>query len=471
MTARVPRSLARWRPSWQPTGELADRLVVLAAAMVAFKVSNFPFLKDHLPGRPALLANLVVEYLAFLVFCLLVAVALRRPLPRVLTRWRPHRLLWMSPLFAGLALLVVGVTITRPIVKGAELIDDANAMAVCGARAMTSGGNPYRVAEIPCLTSQNLPVTLATPLREGPLRNVEGYPSAAQIQAAASTPNQGGQRLFSPLGKPPLTPAVMAPVASFPVWARTAWTLLPILVLLVALAVAAGPLWPAVGGLFLLTLFLNGSAVNFAANGNAEAWAYVLMALSVVWIRRPALSAVCLALAMGSNQLAWFFLPGYLLLALELGGWTRRILAGSVTLVVAVVPFLVVYPDALGTVVGNLRAPTFPLGSGPISLALSHFVSTPSRTLMLGLTAALMVVVWLTGALSWRWRWAAGVLVLAPFWVSWRSLDEYLAQIPLLALATLVAMLRAQVPASQPAEIPEGYPGTTAPNPSVGGVR
>lgn len=469
MTSPLSRTAARWRPAWRPTGELADRLVVLAAAMVAFKVSNFPFISEHVPGRTALLANLVLEYVAFLIFCVLVALALRRPLPRLLVRWRPHRLLWMSPLFAALALLVVGVTVARPMVRGTELIDDANAMAVCGARAMASGGDPYQVAEIPCLQSQNLPATLATPLREGPLRGVAVYPTAAQIEAAATTPGRGGQLLFSPLGKPPLTPAVMVPVSSLPVWARTAWTLLPILGLLVALVVAAGPLWPAVGGLFLLTLFLNGSAVNFAANGNAEAWAYALMALAVIWIRRPVISAVCLALAVGSNQLAWFFLPGYLLLALELGGWPRRIVAGGVTLIATVVPFLVVYPDALRTVFGNLRAHTFPLGSGPISLALANFVPVPSRTLLLGLTAALMVVVWLTGAISWRWRWAAGVLVLAPFWVSWRSLDEYLAQIPLLALATLVAMYGSST--AHRVAGSDRYPGTRVASPSVEGLR
>jgi uncharacterized membrane protein len=171
-------------------------------------------------------------------------------------------------------------------------------------------------------------------------------------------------------------------------------------------------------------------------------------------------SAVCLALAVGSNQLAWFFAPGYLLLAVEEGQVGRRLVAGAATLVVAVIPWLFRYPDALGTIVGNLRAHTFPLGSGPITLVLGGFVPAPSRTLLLALTAMVMVGIWTWGALAREYRVAASVLLLAGFWLSWRSLDEYLAQIPLLALVALFAVLgsRAGSGASAPPLPAAGHP-------------
>jgi hypothetical protein len=437
MQARLTRLI----PAWRPSGERADRLVVLALSMVAFKASNSQFLSQHLPGRGAELANFILEYLAFLVFCVLTVLALRRPLASWVVRCKPHRLLAMSPLFAALALLVVLVTAVPPVVRGRQLVDDANAMAVCGARAIAAGADPYRVPEITCLRSLGVSPTLATPLKVGPLRNVAVYPTPAQIVAAASGPDRGGLRLFSPLGKPPLTPVAMVPVASLPLWARTVWTSIPVLILLLAMVLAAGPLWPAAGGLLLLTLFLNGSLVNFAANGNGETFAYVLMALSVLWIRRPVVSAVCLALAVGSNQLAWFFAPGYLLLVVEEGQVLRRLATGAATLLIAVVPWLIRYPDALGTIVGNLRAHTFPLGSGPITLVLAGYIPAPSRTLLLGLTGLAMLAIWAWGALAREYRVAASVLILAGFWLSWRSLDEYLAQIPLLALVALFSVL------------------------------
>ncbi len=443
-------ALARMRPQWRPSGDLGDRLALLLAAMVAFKFSNWLWLSARVSGKPALLANLIIQYLAFAVFCFLVALALRRPLPRAVSRLRLHRVLWFSPAVAALVLVVVGIVIARPIAQNRLLLDDANVMAVCGARAVLAGHDPYQVAEIPCLARFNLPATLATPFHQGPFARVKVYPTPAQILAVADAPGHGGTTLFSPLGKPPLAALFMVPVAHAPAWQRAAWALLPILVLLLALALAAGPLWPAVTAMVLLTLYLNGSALNFAANGNGEAFAYTLMALSLVWIRRPWLSAVCLGLAIGSNQLAWFFLPGYVLVAVELGGWAKRAAGVGLTLLVAVVPWLLVYPDALARIYDSLRASTFPLGSGPIELVLGGFVAPPPRVLALVAAGLAIALIWLWGARFPVWRISAGVLVLAAFWISWRSLDEYLAQIPLLALAAAVVLFRGR--GARPAE-------------------
>ncbi len=425
---------------WQPRGELADRVGILVIAYGAFKFSNWLWLAERVPGRSALLANLIIQYLAFAGFCVLVALALRRPFPAWLRRLRAHRLLWASPLLGVLAMLVVATGIGRAVADHHLLVDDANAMAVCGARAISAGADPYHVAEIPCLQSLGLSPLLATPYRVGPLASVKVYPTPAQILAAANSPDHGGQRLFSPLGKPPLDPLAVVPVASASPSTRALWTLIPIAVLLVVLVVVAGPLWPAAGGLLLLSYFLNGSAVNFAANGNAEAFAYVLLALSVVFLRRPWLSAICLGLALGSNELAWFFLPGYVLLCADRPQWLKRGLGVGATLLVAVVPLLVRYPDALVAVYNSLRAHTFPLGSGPSELVLARFWSAPPRIDWLVATGLAIAAIWAWGVFWPRWRIAAAVLTLAAFWLSWRSLDEYLAQIPLLALVVVLVV-------------------------------
>jgi hypothetical protein len=438
---RRSHALAGWmRPAWRPSSELADRVGLLVIAWAAFKFSNWMWLAERVPGRTALLANLVIQYLAFGCFCLLVALALCRPLPGWLRRWRTHRLLWTSPLLGVLAMLVVGLSIGRAVADNHLLVDDANAMAVCGARAISSGGDPYRVDEIPCLLSLRLSPLLATPYRAGPLAAVRVYPTPAQILAAADSPDHGGQRLFSPLGKPPLDPLAVVPVAHASPQVRAIWMLVPIAALLAAVVVVAGPLWPAAGGLLLLTYFLNGSAVNFAANGNAEAWAYVLLAGSVIFLRRPWISAICLGLALGSNELAWFFLPGYVLLCWDDRRWRERILGVGVTLLVAVVPLVIRYPDSLSAVYNSLRARTFPLGSGPSELVLARFWSGPPRIVWLLATGIAIAAVWSWGVFSARWRVGAAVLTLAAFWLSWRSLDEYLAQIPLLALVAVLIL-------------------------------
>jgi hypothetical protein len=413
--------------------------------LVAFKFSDWLWLSSRVSGQPALLVNLLIQSLAFAVFCVLIAITCRRALPRWVARARPHRLLWYSPVLLLPVALAVGIGVGRPIAQDKLQIDDANAMAVCGARAIASGLDPYKVAEIPCLDSLHLSPTLATPYQVGPLAAVKVYPTTAQIQAAAHSRGEGGQVLFSPLSKPPLTPAVIVPVAHAPNWVRAAWTLLPILIMLVAMAFAAGPLWPAATGIALLTFFLNGSALNFAANGNAESFAYCLMALAVLWMRRPWLSAICLGLAVASNQLAWPLVLGYTLLCLDFGDWWKRAAGLVIATAAGLMTWLIVYPGAAATVLGTITAPTFPLGSGLVEFGLGHFITLPYRSALLDASGVTIILTGVWGVVSKTWRVSAAMLVLASFWISWRSLDEYLAQIPLLALAALLAMARGRL--------------------------
>ncbi|MGP8248896.1 MAG: hypothetical protein ACLQNU_03015, partial [Candidatus Dormibacteria bacterium] len=179
--------------------------------------------------------------------------------------------------------------------------------------------------------------------------------------------------------------------------------------------------------------------------GNAESIAYLLMALSLLWVRRPILSGVCLGLAIGSNELALLFLPAYLLICYRLTGRGPRLISAALTLTIGVVPWLIRYPDALVAIWHNLSAPTFPLGYGPSELVLAGLLRPPPSDLMLGLTALAMVLILIWGWRRPEWRIAAGVLLLSAFWLSWRSLDEYMAQVPLLALVAVLALLTNRV--------------------------
>ncbi len=439
-----------WRALWARSQALfgqpargADRLALLGLALVALRFANWSWLSARIPGEAAFLANFAIQVLAFLAFCLLVAVGCRSPLPAWVVRLRPGRLLALAPVAFLVLLLAVSLSVANSLSSGRLLIDDANAMAVCGARAISNGHDPYQVSEIDCLRRLGLPVTLATPLRVGTLARVQGYPTAAEIEAAVRAAEARGDTgsLVPGLGKPPLDPVAMIPVARAPASVRALWTLLGLVVLAALLAWAAGRLWAGALSLLLLSYFIPGSALNFASFGNAESFAYVLMALAVLWIRRPLLSGIALGLALGSNELAAFFAPAYALMALRLPGRLARVAGALLALLVAVVPWLVRYPDALGKALANLTAPDFPLGYGPIELALGHVVPTPPAALMEGMALLAMVLILVWGWRRPAWRVAAGVLMLSGFWLSWRSLDEYMAQIPLLALAALVGLL------------------------------
>lgn len=441
------RPSIRW-PGRQPgrsqtRPETADRFVLILLALVALKLANAHFLTTVVPGEPGVLFGNALQFLSFLVFAALIALSCRTRLPESVRRLRLGRGAALAPVVLVLVAAAVATSIVRELPTDSLQIDDANAMAVCGAQAISAGRDPYHDREINCLQHLGLSTTLATPLRKGPLAAVPGYPTPAQIEAAVQTAirHGGTQTLFSGLAKPPLDPVAMLPVAHSSTQVRAFWTLAGVVVFLVLLGLAAGQLWAAALLAFVATYYIPGSALTFASFGNAESFAYLLMALSVLWIRRPVVSGIALGLAIGSNELALFFFPAYLLLCLPLTGWVRRLLALGMTLVVAVVPLLIRYPDAVSTIWHNLAAPTFPLGYGPVLLVLEGVIKPPPPDLFLGLTAAAMALILIWGWRRPHWRISAGVLMLAGFWLSWRSLDEYMAQVPLLAVAAIVALL------------------------------
>ncbi len=326
----------------------ADRLVLLAVAMVALKFANWTWLSAWVPGRGGEIANDVLQVLAFLVFVIVVALSCGAVLPEGIRRWRLGRALVLAPVLLVVITVLVVTTVVGSMPTNSRQIDDANAMAVCGARAMEAGQNPYLIKEINCLHQLGVSVTLATPLRVGPLAHISTYPSPSQIQAAVqwSSLRGGTQTLFSGLAKPPLELAVMLPLAHDSSQLRALWTLLPAAIFAVLLGVAAGPLWAAALAAFLATYYIPGSALNFASFGNAESVAYLLMALSVLWLKRPVVSGICLGLAVASNELALFFLPAYLLICLSLPGRSRRLVGLGLTVLIGVVPWLFRYPDA-----------------------------------------------------------------------------------------------------------------------------
>jgi hypothetical protein len=102
-------------------------------------------------------------------------------------------------------------------------------------------------------------------------------------------------------------------------------------------------------------------------------------------------------------------------------------------------------PDCIGR-----RHPGRILVLSPVDLILQRVIRPLPSDLFLAATAAAMALIVFWGRRRPSWRVSAGVLTLAAFWLSWRSLDEYMAQVPLLAVGAILALLAGRDLRSEP---------------------
>ncbi|HUY60787.1 MAG TPA: hypothetical protein VMW49_02820, partial [Candidatus Dormibacteraeota bacterium] len=252
-------------------------------------------------------------FAGFWVMVLLCVAACRAPLWPAVSRASPGRLLRVAPVLLVVVAAGTAIQVAETVAGRAPITNDTTALIVCSAQDMLRGQNPYQTSELSCLQRLRLSRSLATPLPRGPLAHVHGYPTTAEILAAAARAmraNRAASAILPHTEYPPLAPVWMLPVALAAARWRVVWTAGSLLIFLLIIGREAGRYWPAVV-LATLLQFGPGSVGSYAVTGGVEVYAYLLAGLALLWIRHPRLSAVCMVLAVGSNQLTWFIVPGY----------------------------------------------------------------------------------------------------------------------------------------------------------------
>ena len=202
--------------------------------------------------------------------------------------------------------------------------------------------------------------------------------------------------------------------------------------------------------------------LSAALGGDLDLW-YVLL-LVVAWLLREKRwrSALFLGLALASKQIAWFFVPFYLILIWRQHslreGVLRLTIAGSVALAVNL-PFIIWNPGAwLAGVLAPMADPMFPLGVGLVNLSSSHLLPYLPNWLYLALEAGAMAAV-----LAYYWRIcracpeAAMFLAVVPLFLAWRSLPSYFSctAFPLFVLMVARAKELRSAHASSPGLVPK----------------
>lgn len=320
--------------------------------------------------------------------------------------------------------------------------NDISASVICASRAVLHGHDPYQESEVTCLRTLHAPIALGTPLQRGVFAHQRTYPTPAQLtKAAVRAESHGGRsKAFATFGYLPMSFLWMLPVAAGNHQAWTAYTMLAALTWLVIAGVGAGPLWPALV-LVLMAQVGDGGLMAAAAHGDGEFFAYASVVLALIWLDRRRTSGILMGLGMAWHPLVWVTWFGYAIFTKRLPGFGQRMLWSVAAAVGLTVPWLLLEPGAVASVLGLIFQPNYPAGAGLVLLLGAH-PDPLLRHLLLGLVVVCFAAFC---GFAWRreqWRAALPVVGLAFLWLGWRSDVSYLSEVFPLAAAMTVGVRR-----------------------------
>lgn len=365
---------------------------------------------------------------------------------------RVRRLLGIAAVVSLAVLPVLGVVHgaqgLRSIAQDTPPSNDGAVMDMYAAEQVLHHHNPYvRTNIVAALARVNAPMTTTTPLMRGQFGGAREYPSAPAVEEVFWNDLQH----YRPQTIPPeFESKYNYPAGSFlfilPFIGmglhdmRFLYALFCVLIgayLWFRLPRTMRPLAP-------LLVLGNVPLVVLTSGGQPDPiYAFFLMVGYAEWGSRR-LSPISMGLAIATKQLAWFFVPFYLVLVARELGWREALRrAGIMTAVFGVtnLPFIVQSPSSyVSSISGPMADPMFPLGVGIVALFVSNALPMLPKV---AFTIAELAS-WAGGVFaSWRLRYltAATGAALAgiPLFFAWRSLVNYFYLVPLIVLAVVLA--------------------------------
>lgn len=395
---------------------------------------------------PFFTAIVVAGTAGSLASCWLAAYPLRR-----LLQLRVRQFLALGAIVSLSVLSVIGVGHTvsalSTLVQGTPYSNDGAVFDLYAAQQVRHGHNPYiKTNIVAALAAINAPAITTTPLMDGQFRGLRAYPSeTAQQQAFMNDLRYRPRKI-----PPEFESKYNYPSGSF-------LFILPFVLLglhdmrfLYALAILAIGvyLWHrlprALRPLAPLLLLADVPLIVLTSGGQPDPLYGIFLLLAYAEWASPWLSPLSMGLAVGTKQLAWFFLPFYFILIIRQYGWREGLRRSAIITAVFLLlngPFILWSPISYVTsLAGPMSDPMFPLGVGIIALFVSNLLPLLPKVAFTVMEA----VTWFSGvAASWNFRRlpAATGLVLGalPLFFAWRSLVNYFYLVPLLALAVILA--------------------------------
>jgi hypothetical protein len=189
----------------------------------------------------------------------------------------------------------------------------------------------------------------------------------------------------------------------------------------------------------LMALITNPIMILYTLFDNFEAPMLLFLVLSWMLIRREKTSGILFGIACALKQLAWFYIPFYLLEVYRREGpmaALRRLGWSALAFLIPNLPFILMSPQAwLHSMFVPMTDPMFPFGFGLITFALSGNLAFGSR----GVWTLLELSVF-AGLFIFQWRRrhvnSDGMIFGAlPLLAAWRSPLNYFAFVPTCCVA------------------------------------
>jgi uncharacterized membrane protein len=312
----------------------------------------------------------------------------------------------------------------------AKLTNDGTSLDTNAAMLLLEGRNPYTDSNMLDLARKfHILPDWTTPLRSGQFADRLDYPTLTELMSVLDTDLKAGKapEFESKVSYPALSFLTLVPFAFFKNYNVLSFYVLSYLVLIgIAWKMARPELRPWV----LLLSLANVPMWSSTIGGNLDVFNTLLIVLT--WLLRDKRwwSAVCLGLAIATKQIAWYFIPFYIIMILRNYGLKeavyRTIIAGSVGLAINL-PFILWNAHAwVAGIMAPIGDPMFPLGIGIINLSTSHVLPYLPSWVYTVLEGLAMIA-----SLVWYWRIckkrpeAAILLAVLPLFVAWRSLPSY----------------------------------------------
>ncbi len=363
------------------------------------------------------------------------------------SHWQ-RRVLILTLLLAIIGNIVLGWGLVFSILPP-RFSNDGTSLDTNAAIQLLQGRNPYTNSDMVELMQRfHIRPDWTTPLRLGQFANRLDYPTIDELQAVYEHDLKTGSDLEfeSKVSYPALSFLTLVPFVFF-----QHYNVLPFYILsyLVLVAIAWRMVRPELRPWAFLLAMANIPMWSSTIGGNLDIFYTLLIVL--VWLLRDRRwsSAIFLGLALATKQIAWFFIPFYIIMVFRHYGLKESIyrlfIAGSVALVINL-PFILWDPHAwTAGVLAPIADPMFPMGVGIINLSVTHLLPFFPGWVYSALEGGSMLF-----SLVWYWRIcrkhpeAAMLLAVIPLFFAWRSLSSYFycAAYPIFILMTAKVPLR-----------------------------